>query len=105
MCSRASSITFGIGSGLRGGEYTYVLEPFGYAYDLNRVKWTEDLEVSGTLRWKLASGDVIAEVRLRQDGRNIGTLEIEWNDVQKNAIATLTGTINGARVKAKRIAP
>ncbi len=98
-------ITFGIGSGLRGGEYTYVLEPFGYAYDLNRVKWTEDLEVSGTLRWKLASGDVIADVRLRQDGRNIGNLEIEWNDVQKNAIATLTGTINGSRVKAKRIAP
>jgi hypothetical protein len=98
-------ITFGIGSGLRGGEYTYGLEPDGYAYELNRVKWTEDLEVSGTLRWQLASGDVIADIRLRQDGRNIGNLDIEWNDVDSNAVATLTGTINGSRVKARRIAP
>jgi pimeloyl-ACP methyl ester carboxylesterase len=98
-------ITFGIGSGLRGGEYTYTLEPSGYVYELNRVKWTEDLEVSGSLRWKLASGDVVADVRLRQDGKQVGQLAIKWNDVERNAIARLDGTVNGEHVKAKRIAP
>jgi hypothetical protein len=44
-------------------------------------------------------------VRLRQDDQQFGMLTIEWNDVQKNATATLTGTIGNKTVKAKRIAP
>ncbi len=98
-------VTFGIGSGLRGGEFTYTLQPFGYEFELNRVQWTEDLQVSGRMRWHVATGNVIAVVRLRQGGNQVGTLTIEWNDVQKNAIATLTGTIGNKTVKAKRIAP
>ena len=46
-----------------------------------------------------------ATVRLRRGGAQVGTLTIEWNDVQKNAVATLTGTIGNKTVKAKRIAP
>jgi hypothetical protein len=48
---------------------------------------------------------VTADVRLRRGGSQAGTLNIEWNDVQKNAIATLTGAIGNKTVKAKRIAP
>jgi pimeloyl-ACP methyl ester carboxylesterase len=98
-------ITFGIGGGLRGGEFTYVLKPFGYEFDLQRVQWTDDLQVTGTLRWHLASGDVVADVRLRHNGKSAGELAIMWNDVQKNAIATLTGTVGGKTLKGKRIAP
>ena len=98
-------VTFGIGSGLRGGEFTYTTQPFGYEFELDRVQWTEDLEVSGRIRWHVATGNVIAVVRLRQGGKQVGTLTIEWNDVQKNALATLTGTIGNKTVKAKRIAP
>lgn len=98
-------VTFGIGSGLRGGEFTYTLQPFGYEFHLDRVKWTGDLEVSGTMRWHLATGNVIAVVRPRQGGKQIGTLTIKWNDVQQNALARLTGTIGNKTVKAKRIAP
>jgi pimeloyl-ACP methyl ester carboxylesterase len=98
-------ITFGIGGGLRGGEYTYVRDDVGYAWELDHVKWTDDLEVTGTMEWNLASGDVTADVMLRQNGKNVGNLSIAWNDVPSNAIATLTGTISGDRVKAKRIAP
>jgi hypothetical protein len=98
-------VTFGIGGGLRGGEFTYALQPFGYEFELQRVQWTEDLQVSGRMRWHLDTGNVIAVVRLRQDDKQVGTLTIEWNDVQKNAIATLTGTIGTKTVKAKRIAP
>ena len=97
--------TAGGGSGLRGGTFTYVQQPYGYEFDLDHVKWTEDLQVTGTIRWRTASGDVSADVKLRQDGKDLGNLSFAWNDVDVNAIASVTGTLNGNRVKAKRIAP
>jgi hypothetical protein len=42
---------------------------------------------------------------LRQNGKNVGNLSFAWNDVAVNAIASITGTINGDRVRAQRIAP
>jgi hypothetical protein len=69
------------------------------------VQWTDDLQVSGRMRWDVSTGDVAADVRLRRAGAQVGTLAIKWNDVQKDAIATLTGTIGNKAVKAKRIAP
>jgi pimeloyl-ACP methyl ester carboxylesterase len=98
-------ITYGIGSGLRGGEFTYLLEPWGYEFDLKRVRWAKDLQVSGKLRWYLASGEVVGNLWLRQGGKNVGTLAVSWNDVRSNATATLSGTIRGKEVRAKRIAP
>jgi pimeloyl-ACP methyl ester carboxylesterase len=98
-------ITAGIGSGLRGGEYTYLGTDAGYEWELHKVKWTDDLEVSGTMGWDLASGDVTADVTLRQGSKSVGNLSISWSDVQSNAIASVTGTIGGDRVRAKRIAP
>jgi pimeloyl-ACP methyl ester carboxylesterase len=98
-------VTFGIGGGLRGGEFTYTLQPFGYEFELKRVQWTDDLQVSGRMRWHLATGNVVADVRLQQDNQQVGTLTIQWNDVQKNAVATLSGTIGNRALKARRIAP
>jgi hypothetical protein len=69
------------------------------------VQWTNDLQVSGRMRWHVANGKVTATVRLRRGGAQVGTLNIEWNDVNKNAVATLTGTIGNKSVKARRIAP
>ena len=98
-------ITFGLGGGLRGGEFTYTQQSYGYEFELDRVQWTRDLQISGTLRWYLKSGAVVADVRLRQNGKSVGDLDITWNDVERNALATLSGTIDGLRVKAQRIAP
>jgi pimeloyl-ACP methyl ester carboxylesterase len=98
-------ITYGIGSGLRGGQFTYFQQSYGYEFDLDHVQWTKDLQVTGTIRWHTASGDVSADVELLQNGKNVGHLNFAWNDVDVNAIASITGSINGARVKAKRIAP
>ncbi len=98
-------ITYGIGSGLRGGQFTYVQESYGYQFDLDHVQWTGDLEVTGTIHWYTATGDVSADVKLRQNGKNVGNLSFAWNDVAVNAIASITGTINGDRVRAQRIAP
>ncbi len=98
-------ITYGSGSGLRGGQFTYVQQSYGYEFDLDHVQWTADLQVTGTIRWATASSDVAADVTLRQSGKNIGNLSFTWNDADVNAIAAISGTINGDRVKAQRIAP
>jgi hypothetical protein len=98
-------ITYGIGSGLRGGQFTYLQQSYGYQFDLDHVKWTEDLEVTGTVHWYTASGYVSADVKLRQNGKSIGNLNFAWNDVEVNAIASIRGTVNGDRVRAQRIAP
>jgi hypothetical protein len=98
-------ITFGIGSGLRGGEFTYVRSENGYDFDLDRVKWTDDVEVSGTISWNLFTDDISADVRVFQNGRRVGRLDIEWDDAQRNAVARLSGTIGDSRLEARRIAP
>jgi hypothetical protein len=98
-------VTYGYGSGLRGGEFTYELTNNGYAFDLVRVAWTEDIELSGSITWNHNTDAVVADVKVFKNGERIGRLDIKWDDAQRNAIATVSGTIDGSRVEAKRIAP
>ena len=98
-------VTFGIGGGLRGGEFTYEITPNGYDFVLDHVRWTEDLEVSGTITWNMNNDAVIADVRLFQDGRRIGRLDIQWDDGQRHAVASISGKIGAADVNARRVAP
>lgn len=98
-------ITYGIGSGLRGGSFTYFQATDGYAFKLTRLKWTEDLNVTGTMHWYTKSGKISASVQLRQGTTSVGNLTMTWNDLTTNASATLTGTISGHNVNAQRIAP
>jgi hypothetical protein len=98
-------ITFGIGGGLRGGEFTYEITPNGYDFVLDRVRWTEDLEVSGTISWNMGTDDVVADVQLFLEGRRLGRLAIRWDDKPRNAVASISGNIFDATVKARRIAP
>jgi pimeloyl-ACP methyl ester carboxylesterase len=98
-------VTFGFGAGLRGGDFTYEITENGYDFVLNEVQWTEDLEVSGTITWNMATDAVAADVTLFRDGKRAGRLDIAWDDGRRDAIATLTGNIGSTKVKAKRIAP
>ena len=98
-------LTYGSGGGLRGGGFKYALKAYGYAFEFEHLRWTEDLEITGTMRWYLKSDDVLADVQLWQNGKSIGNLNIAWNDLDTDAVATLTGTIGHDRVKARRIAP
>ncbi len=98
-------LTVGHGAGLRGGSFTYVQESDGYTFTLDSVRWTDDLEVSGSLRWLTASGDVVAGATLRRNGQVIGRLQFAWNDIQVDATVSLYGTLHGKRVHAQRIAP
>jgi pimeloyl-ACP methyl ester carboxylesterase len=93
----------GSGVGLRGGTFTFEAFDAGYAFTLDQIRWTEDLTVSGTIRWDQSTGDVTAELTLA--GAATGTLALAWNDRDMDAMARITGTIDGRAVAAERIAP
>ena len=98
-------VTYGVGGGLRGGEFRYTQETYGYAFEFEHVKWSEDLEITGVMRWYLKANNVLADVQLWQNGTSVGALDIAWNDLDTNAIASLTGKIGADLVRAQRIAP
>jgi hypothetical protein len=94
-----------IGSGLRGGKFMYAATNVGYDFNLKAVRFTQDVAVSGTVSWDQTSNIVTAQVTLKGGGGPAGTLTIRWNEADINAIATVSGTIQGAALNAERIAP
>ena len=63
------------------------------------------MAVSGLVSWDQTTNLISAQVTLRNAGRALGALSISWNDADINAVATVTGTVDGAALKARRIAP
>ena len=93
------------GSGLRGGQFSYSATNSGYDFVLVGARWTDDVAVSGTVSWNTTSDVVSASVTLDEGGKTIGALKIRFNDADINATASVTGHIQGAVLKAVRIAP
>jgi hypothetical protein len=99
-------VTFNyVDTGLRGGKFTYVATATGYEFKLKDLQWTEDIGVSGTVSWDQTSNIITAQVTLKSAGTHVGTLQISWNDAEINAMASVTGEIQGATLLAQRIAP
>jgi pimeloyl-ACP methyl ester carboxylesterase len=98
-------VTFNfVDSGLRGGKMTYAATDTGYDFKLKGFKWTEDIAVSGIVSWDQISNIITAQVILNA-GTHVGALQIRWNDADINAMASVTGDIQGAALIAERIAP
>ena len=93
----------GSGVGLRGGTFSFEAFDAGFAFTLDQVRWAEDLAVSGTIRWDQSTGDVTADLTLA--GAATGTVALAWNDRDTDAMARITGTIDGRALSAERIAP
>jgi hypothetical protein len=99
-------VTFNfVDSGLRGGQLTYVATDTGYDFTLAGFKWTEDVAVSGTVSWDQTTNIITAQVILKTASTQVGSLQISWNDAHINALASVTGVIQGATLIAQRIAP
>jgi hypothetical protein len=94
-----------VGSGLRGGTFTYDASDVGYDFNLKGVRFSQDVAVSGTVSWDQSSNIITAQVTLKSAGQSVGALSISWNDANINAIASVSGTIQGAALNAERIAP
>ncbi len=94
-----------IGSGLRGGQFSYSATASGYAFALDGARWTEDVAVTGTVSWNTNSDVITADVTLSRAGATIGNLKIRFQDADINAVASISGRIQGAALRGLRIAP
>jgi len=96
----------GRGVGLRGGHFAYT-EPGNVSYfTLHRLKWVEDVEVSGKMQWGYDyPGGVIAHVTLDGAGTEPGKLTITWNGREPFAQAVIRGKIGNRKIAATMYAP
>ena len=93
----------GTGVGLRGGRWTYAGYP-NVRFQLTNTRFVPGVAVSGTVRWAYEGGASSANVEVRGPGGVAGTLRIAWLK-QPHATATLTGVIDGRRLRATMPAP
>jgi pimeloyl-ACP methyl ester carboxylesterase len=94
----------GVDIGLYGGNFTINPISTGYTLTLLDYEWTKDVRVSGNVMWNQVSGDITGTVTFAA-GTHSGTVTIDWNDRQTEAVAALSGTIDGANLAATRLAP
>jgi pimeloyl-ACP methyl ester carboxylesterase len=99
------SYEFGLrsGVGLRGGSYTATPRNDSDHATLTDVRWTNDLDVSGTADFDARGSS--ARARLVLSRAAAGKLEATWSTVGSNAAALLDGTIDGYHVRAEMPAP
>lgn len=102
---RASDVSPGAGVGLRGGTFA-VRETHGtYQLTLRKLRWTEDLEVSGTVEFPRYQGAAKARLRLQGAKDLQGTLEAQWQEGVPLARARVQGVLGGRAVAAELPAP
>ena len=99
----------GDGVGLRGGTFNYTLdeerEETIYQFELRALRWTEDVAVTGVVDWNTDTGDISAQLLVRGEGTEPGSLTLHWSDREPRATATVTGRIGGRGVHATLPAP
>ena len=102
--ARYAVTTSGAVAGLRGGHFTLNANGHGYTLHLAGLQWTEDLAVTGMVDWNQLDGRIEADIALSASG-HLGALTIAWNDRATDAVAHISGQIDGQRVEAERTAP
>jgi pimeloyl-ACP methyl ester carboxylesterase len=90
--------------GLRGGSFTLHATKVGYDLRLTDMQWTTDVIVSGALNWNQMTGDIASHITFTAAGHT-GAMQLNWNDRQTEAIAQLTGTVDGQTLVAQQLAP
>ncbi len=92
----------GAGRGLRGGRWSYEGDDV-VTFTFERAQLADDVPVSGTATWNLASGAVRADLDVA--GAAPGSLSVRWNAQRRLAQATLEGTFGGRTLRATMLAP
>jgi hypothetical protein len=92
------------GVGLQGGRFT-TEGLVDVIWDLRKVRYVDDVAVSGHVSWSRANGAIAADVRVTGTGVKGGTLTITWNDWDQLARARAVGTVGGREVDVRFLAP
>jgi hypothetical protein len=92
------------GVGLQGGTFTthggaFTQRPSVAKWRLHKVKWVDDVAVSGAMRWHRRTGVVAAAVTVGGAGAWAGRLRLRWNDSARHPWATVRGTLGGQAVR------
>ncbi len=98
----------GNGVGLRGGTWSAVSNPSGSAtlFQMSQVRWTEDVAASGQFVWNYYKpGLVSGTITVIGPNGESGELTITFKSRERNAQATITGTIGGRKIAATMYAP
>jgi hypothetical protein len=56
------------------------------------------------LNWNQMTGDIASHITFTAAGHT-GAMQLNWNDRQTEAIAQLTGTVDGQTLVAQQLAP
>lgn len=103
---RAAINSSGRGTGLRGGQFEIAAGGGSRRITLDRVRWTEDLAVSGTIdEVRDAAGSVRAKVAIEGPDEIRGSVDLRWEDRRPDAQAHIQGEIAGRAVEAHMPAP
>jgi len=96
----------GDGVGFRGGTFHYSGATNLTFFQLDRVKFVDDAEVSGKMQWDFNyPGGVIGHVHVDGGVNESGELSFAWNSHVPRAQAVVTGRIGGRRIAATMYAP
>ena len=99
------------GSGLYGGKFTMTstdTSPFAsrvWTLALKKLKWTQDVEVSGIATVPRGPGTASASLTVKGAGTDAGDLTVTWSTRQPGAKARIRGTIGGRAVDLSTPAP
>ncbi|HUX74833.1 MAG TPA: alpha/beta fold hydrolase [Steroidobacteraceae bacterium] len=103
---RAAENSTGRGPGLRGGSFHVLRRAPTIRVDLEKIRWTEDLAVSGVIDAPAArAGAVRARIRLYGPDQLRGVLRMRWRQGAAGARAAISGTLGGEALRAAAPAP
>lgn len=103
---RVAGNSSGHGVGLRGGAFKVLRSGGSRRITLERVRWTEDLALSGTVEERQdAAGTVHGKVTIEAPDQVAGAIDVTWPDRLSEAAAQIEGTIGGRHVHAHMAAP
>jgi hypothetical protein len=105
LFGRVAANASGHGVGLRGGRFEVRDTPTGRHVDLIAVRWTEDLEVSGTLDLPPRSGEAAVTLEFKAADGVVGRLTARWPEGGVDAHAHLEGQVDGVALAADMPAP
>jgi pimeloyl-ACP methyl ester carboxylesterase len=86
--------------GLRGGLFSVEARGTGYRLTLREVRWSEDVTVSGQIDSRGMRQTVRAALSLQDATGRHGTLSLRWQADDAQAIARISGRIDGRVVRA-----
>ena len=102
---RLGSNTTGHSIGLRGGTFEIAGAAEGQQLTLHDVRWTNDLQVSGTVTYPGRSGNAVADLTVAGPEGSKGRLKAHWTEGVPSARAQVHGTFGRVVVAADGVAP